>query len=138
MTSINKLLALWLLGLFISTPLLASEVSPLQIDGATTIRSSEAKALFDQGILFVDVRSDADWEAGRIPGAIHLDVKKTLSEATLSAEASRDDKIVIYCNGEKCLRSAEACILAVSWGFTQINYFREGFPAWKAGANPTE
>jgi len=138
MSSLQKQLALLLLGCCFTSTLLATEVSPLQIAGATTIRTAEAKTLFDKGILFVDVRNEADWEAGRIPGALHLDIKTTFSEASLSAEASKNEPIVIYCNGEKCMRSSEGSSLAVGWGFSSIYYFREGFPAWKAAANPIE
>jgi len=134
----QKPLALLLLGCFLASPLQAGEISPLQIAGATTIRSAQAKDMFDKGILFVDVRNDADWDAGRIPGALHLDLKTTFSEASLSAAAGKDEQIVIYCNGEKCLRSSEGSAQAVGWGFTSIFYFRDGFPAWKAAANPIE
>ncbi len=62
-------------------PVLAS--SPETIDGATTIDATKAKQLFEKGIVFIDARNDQDWEAGRIPGAYHLDVKKTLSTESL-------------------------------------------------------
>ena len=53
-------------------------------------------------------------------------------------EAGKDEAVVIYCNGEKCMRSSKACAQAVEWGFTNISYFRDGFPAWKAAGYPTE
>ena len=101
--------------------------------------SRKSKTLFDNGALFVDVRKDSDWDAGRIPGAVHLENKKgAFTEASLSAEAGKDEIIVIYCNGEKCLRSSEGSIDAVSWGFTKIHYYRDGLPAWKAAGYPVE
>jgi rhodanese-related sulfurtransferase len=116
----------------------AGEVSPMTVNGATTVDTAQAKALFDKGALFVDVRSDKDWAAGRIPDAIHLELKKVFSEETLGKDAKKDDAIVIYCNGESCLRSSEASVKAVGWGFTKIQYYRDGFPAWKAAGYPTE
>jgi len=121
-----------------SSQMLASEVSPLTVEGATTIDATKARALFDSGALFVDVRSDKDWAAGRIPDAVHIELKKVFNEATLSAEAAKTDVIVMYCNGESCLRSSQASAKAVGWGFTNIYYFRDGFPAWKAAGNPSE
>ena len=56
------------------------KVSPETVEGATTISTVEAKQLFDQGAVFLDVRSDQDWEAGRIPGSKHLELKKVFSE----------------------------------------------------------
>ena len=116
----------------------AAAVSPTEIPGAKTITSAEAKALFDKGVAFVDVRKDSDWEAGRIPGAVQLELKKVLSEDSLSAAVGKDQEVVIYCNGEKCMRSSKACEQAVAWGFAKVYYFRDGFPAWEAAAYPVE
>jgi rhodanese-related sulfurtransferase len=112
--------------------------SPVTVEGAKTINASEAKALFDKGVLFVDVRSDKDWAAGRIPDAVHIELKKVFSEEALSKAAKKDDSIVIYCNGVSCMRSSKASTQAVGWGFTNVHYYRLGFPGWKAAGYPTE
>ncbi|WP_218044241.1 rhodanese-like domain-containing protein [Kiloniella majae] len=125
-------------SIFLTANVYADEVSPTDISGATTVNTAEAKALFDEGVYFVDVRKDSDWEAGRVPDAIHIELKKVYSDETLSAEVEKDAKVVIYCNGEKCLRSAKAVTKAVEWGFTNVYYFRDGFPAWKAAGYPVE
>ena len=116
----------------------AGDVSPQTVAGATTVDTAKARELFDKEVLFVDVRKNSDWDAGRIPGAVQLELKKVFSEETLSAEAGKDDEIVIYCNGESCMRSSDASAKAVGWGFNKIYYYRDGFPAWKAAANPVE
>ncbi len=113
-------------------------VSPQAIPGAVTADATKAKQLFDQGALFVDVRRDSDWDNGRIPDALHLELKKVFSKESLSEEASTNDPIVIYCNGEKCLRSSKAIALAVKWGFKKLYFFRDGFPAWKQASFPVE
>lgn len=114
------------------------EVSAVTVDGATTVDAAQAKALFDEEVLFIDVRKDQDWDAGRIPGAVHLELKKVLSKEALLEEMSADEKVVFYCNGEKCLRSSKAAAKAVEWGFSNVHYFRLGFPAWKAAGYPVE
>jgi len=116
----------------------AGKVSPTTVDGAKTVNAAEAKALFDKGTVFVDTRKSKDWDAGRIPDALHLDVKKVFSEATLGKEVKKSDAVVMYCNGESCLRSSKASKMAVGWGFTNVYYFRDGFPAWKAANYPVE
>jgi len=126
------------LSIFLTSNVYADEVSPTDIPGAKTVNTAEAKALFDEGVYFVDVRKNSDWEAGRIPDAIHIELKKVYSDESLSAEVEKDAKVVIYCNGEKCLRSAEAVTKAVEWGFSNVFYYRDGFPAWKAAGNPVE
>ncbi|GAA6133939.1 rhodanese-like domain-containing protein [Oceaniserpentilla sp. 4NH20-0058] len=112
--------------------------APLTVEGAKTINAAEAKGLFDSGALFIDPRRDSDYAAGRIPDAVHLNSKSVLSEDTLAAEAKKDEAIVFYCNGPKCKRSAVSSEKAVSWGYTQIYYFRDGFPAWKEAGYPVE
>lgn len=127
------------LGIIALTSTAAAEkISPVSVDGATTVDAKSAKALFDKGVLFVDVRKDKDWEAGRIPDAVHLDVKSAFSEETLAKEVGKGDPVVIYCNGPSCMRSSKASSLAVSWGFSKVYYFRGGFPEWKKAGYPVE
>lgn len=116
----------------------ADKVSPMQVDGATTVTAAEAKALFDDGVIFVDVRSDKDFDAGRIPDALHLNSKTNFTEASLSEETGKGDSVVIYCNGESCMRSSDTSKIAVGWGFTKVYYFRDGYPAWKLAGYPVE
>lgn len=116
----------------------AKKVSPEKVAGATTITVEQAKALFEKGVPFVDVRSDADWAAGRIPEAVHLNIKKNLTEAALLKVAAKDKEVVIYCNGPSCMRSSKGCKKAVSWGWKKVYFFRTGFPSWKKAGNPVE
>lgn len=117
---------------------MAKEESPLTVDGAITIDAAKAKELFDDGALFVDVRKDKDWAAGRIPDAEHLDVKSKYTEEALGQHAKKDERIVLYCNGASCMRSSTASKMAVDWGYQNVYYFRLGFPAWKAAGYPAE
>ena len=128
------------LTLLITTPLINAEekTSPETVAGAITINASEAKKLFDQEVMFIDVRKDKDWTAGRIPGAEHIELKKVYSEKTLGEFVKKDQLVVIYCNGPKCLRSSKASAMAVDWGFKKVRYFRGGLPAWKAASYPVE
>lgn len=130
---------IWVLGLVLWGVAAASDQeSPLTVSGAVTITTEKAKELFDQGVPFVDVRTDKDWDAGRVPGAEHLELKSSFSQSALGAFAGSTDPVVFYCNGSKCLRSAEAAEKAVSWGYGQVYYYRDGFPAWQAAGYPIE
>lgn len=110
----------------------------LTVPGATTVDAAQAQQLFDQEALFVDLRKENMWNSGRIPGAVWLDFKTAFSEEALEAEAGKDEAMVFYCSGERCPRSAKACEKAVAWGYTKVNYFRGGFPAWKNAGYPVE
>jgi rhodanese-related sulfurtransferase len=56
----------------------------------------------------------------------------------MASEFKKDEPIVIYCNGASCMRSSKATAKAVSWGYTKVYYYRDGFPAWKAASLPVE
>lgn len=116
----------------ISTGYAAKKISPETVDGATTVDTNHAKQLFDQGAIFLDVRSNRDWEAGRIPGSKHLELKKVYSLETLGEIASPSDTLVIYCNSTGCMRSSKACAKAVEWGYKNVYYYRKGFPDWQS------
>ena len=131
----------WMLFMLVMTPQAkasAEYVSPETVPGAITVDSARAKTLFDNGAIFIDVRNSADWEAGRIPGAVHLDLDKGFTANALRAVARPDQAVVLYCNGTKCPRSSQAAASAVSWGFTRVFYYRLGFPDWQAVGYPVE
>jgi len=111
--------------------------SPLQVPGAITVDAAAAKALFDRGAKFIDVRGPS-WNLGRIPGAVHLFLKDAFTETSLASVADRDEEIVIYCMGPACLLSSKASARAVSWGCKNVHYFRDGFPSWQAANYPVE
>ena len=138
MNKLVSLIAAALVALHLCMPAVAGEVSPQSIDGAVTVDTTQAEALFDQEVAFVDVRKDSDWDAGRIPGAIHLDIKSKFSEEALSGEVEKGEPVVMYCNGASCMRSSDASAMAVGWGFSKVHYYRDGFPAWKAAGSPVE
>ncbi len=118
--------------------LAAKKISPEQVAGAKTIDTEEAKKLFDQGVIFLDVRSNRDWEAGRIPGSKHLELKKVYNQESLATVASQNDSLVIYCNSTGCMRSSKACKKAVEWGYKNVYYYRLGYPNWQASGYAVE
>jgi len=122
MKAFSQLAAAAAMSFTLAAPVLAGDVSPEQVAGATTVDTAQARALFDKEVAFVDVRKDSDWDAGRIPGAIHLDIKGKFTDESLSAEVKKDEPVVLYCNGSSCLRSSEASVMAVGWGFSKVHY----------------
>jgi rhodanese-related sulfurtransferase len=112
--------------------------TPQQVAGATTVDANQAKKLFDEEALFVDLRKENMWNSGCIPGAVWLEMKTAFNKEALAAEASTDEAVVFYCSGVHCPRSAKACEKALKWGYTKVHYFRGGFPAWKNAGLPVE
>ena len=137
MKTIRFLASLVILAVFLASQAGAQE-SPLRIEGATTVDAAAAKALFDGGVPFVDVRTKDLWEAGHVPGAVFLDLFNAFDEDSLLKVAAKDQDVVIYCDGPGCKRSSKASAKAVSWGFGKVYYFRGGFPAWRAAGFPSD
>lgn len=115
-----------------------AEEAPETVPGATTIDVAKAKVMFDKGVVFLDARKDSDWEAGRIPGAVHLELNKTFTKENLEKAVKPTDPVVFYCNGVKCMVSPNAIKQAVEWGWKDVYFLRVGFPAWKTAGYPTE
>lgn len=105
--------------------------SPLHAEGATTVSVDEAKWLFDEGAVFIDVRNPRFFARRHVAGAHHLDMKDGFSQQTLAAVARKDQPIVIYSSGIKCSRAYKGSVLAVSWGYQKVYYFRGGIVDWK-------
>ena len=113
-------------------------IAPEQVPGTTLVSAAEAKALYDANVVFIDVRSPRLHNRRHIPGAVHLDLKDTYDEESLSRVAKKDQQLVIYCSGIKCSRSSTASAEAVSWGYTKVHYFRGGIVDWRNAGYPVE
>jgi rhodanese-related sulfurtransferase len=143
---IKNVLARLTLLLFCLLPFvaMANYASPESVPGTTYVGPAEAKALFDRGVPFVDVRTAADYEAGRIPGAENLTVERDQSQSKITEQSllemvgSKDAEVVFYCNSTGCWRTAAAAERAVEWGFTKVYYYRLGFPSWRDAGYPVE
>jgi tetratricopeptide (TPR) repeat protein len=68
-----------------------------EVEGATTADVATAKALFDRGVFFVDVRAEGAWEKGHSPGAVNLDSNHVFTEVELSKIVRKDHDVVMYC-----------------------------------------
>lgn len=121
-----------LIGLFLllCSTLSFSDQAPVAISGARTIDVFQAKSLYDQGAIFIDVRNDQEWGIGHIDGAIHLDFQRDFSKLYGANGITRHTPLVIYCNSSNCLRSAYASAVSVYWGFSEVYYFRSGYFSW--------
>jgi rhodanese-related sulfurtransferase len=99
-----------------------------------------AKDIFDKGdVLFVDARSQNDYENGHIAGAISLPIGQF--EKRIGFFLNRyplEQPIVTYCSGRNCEDSHELARFLSDVGFTNVRIFIDGFPAWEAEGYPVE
>lgn len=110
----------------------SSYLSPEEAPGATTVTVDEAKRLYDDDAVFIDVRNPRFFANRHIPGAHHLDMKDVFTEQALAAVADKDEPIVIYASSERCGRAYKGARLAASWGYKNVYYFRGGIVDWKS------
>ena len=90
-------------------------------------------------VIFVDVRNDALYQAGHIPGAHQLDYYRP--EAYLPevlGACATAQKIVVYCTGGDCEDSELAAQLLVQAGVPRENLFvyLGGFTEWSTNGLP--
>lgn len=125
------------LGLTLALPVIAGVISPKTIAGAKTVNAKQAKKLFDRGVIFIDVRKDKPFAAGRVPDAVHITFKK-FRKKTLGEHVKLNQPVVIYSGGHESLEASRVVRLAVKWGYKKVYYYRDGFPSWKKSGYPVE
>ncbi len=83
--------------------------------------------------ILVDVREDAEWAAGRIPGAVHLGrgVLERDVEARFPDPAT---PLILYCGGG--FRSALAAASLQDMGYTRVVSLVGGVRAWQDAGRP--
>jgi rhodanese-related sulfurtransferase len=85
-------------------------------------------------VLVLDVRPEAEYQAGHLPYARSIPVQEL--EHRL-AELSRDREIVAYCRGPFCLFASEAVALLRKAGF-RARKISDGVAEWSAAGFPVE
>jgi rhodanese-related sulfurtransferase len=99
----------------------------------------EAIRLFEEGAaLFVDARSEADYRAGHIKGAVNipeLDFENYIG--SFLEKTTANTVLITYCEGNACTLSkslAEKLSLA---GFEKVFHLQNGWGQWKERGLPT-
>jgi rhodanese-related sulfurtransferase len=122
-------------GVITANPAVGATGQPQEIDSVAL-----AKAIFDRGdVLFVDARSQNDYENGHIAGAISLPLGQF--EERIGSFLNRyplEQPIVTYCSGRTCEDSHDLARFLLDMGFTDVRIFIDGFPGWEAEGYPVE
>jgi len=104
------------------------------------VELQELKTGYDDGtFLFVDVRSQIEFDAIHPKDAIHISLSSSDFGSSLKslAEKNPGKNIAVYCNGITCLKSYHAAQKAKEEGMNNVYAFDAGIPAW-ASAFPAE
>ena len=71
-------------------------IAPESVQGSIKVNTEQAHKLFQQGALFIDVRSEIPWDIGRIPDALHLSLNDNFDLNRLRSNVIKDEPIVVY------------------------------------------
>ena len=102
------------------------------------LESVSRKQLIEQArkgdIVMIDVRPQAEYEAGHLPFARSMPLDEIGKRI---AELPKDKEIVAYCRGPFCLFAEEAAKLIVSKG-RKVSKLLDGVAEWRSAGMPLE
>ena len=99
----------------------------MQKNAFTTISAQEAKARMDKGgVIIVDVRTQAEYDSGHIPGAILLP-NETIGSSRPAQLPDLNAEILVYCRSGARSRAASQKLAAL--GYTAVYDFG-GILSW--------
>ena len=81
------------------------------------------------GPLVLDVRSQAAWDQGHIPGAVHVP-NSDLAARAAEVAPDRGAEVVVYCWGPGCNGSTRAALTLATLGWTRVRELIGGFEYW--------
>jgi len=101
-----------------------------------TIDVHELKTRMDQqdDLCLIDVRELDEWQALRIPGAVHIP-KDTISQAILSQTTNKTDPVYLHCKGG--VRSMYAAQYLMDMGYQDVYSINGGIMEWAKCGYPT-
>lgn len=125
--------------------------TPTSLPGVNRITAREAQTLQAQGATLVDTRTEKEFKAKRIRGAV-LAVYGEKSIKDVAFNAAQDDflalekltgldktkPVIFACNGAECWKSYKAAKVAAAKGFKSVHWLRGGLPEWDENGLPTE
>ena len=99
-----------------------------EVDVAETVHAWSNRAA-----QLVDGREQREWDAGHIPGSIHVPLGQL---GARSRELIREKPVVVLCAaGVRSLTGAE---MLIAQGFRDVASFRGGIIAWAEAGHPIE
>jgi rhodanese-related sulfurtransferase len=96
------------------------------------VSRAEAREMLDDGAQLVDVRADHEWEAGHLPGAVHIALPDLAARA---GEIDKDRPVILYCRGGN--RSSMAATALAEAGYDAVK-LSEGAVGWEEEGLPFE
>jgi rhodanese-related sulfurtransferase len=89
------------------------------------VSRAEAREMLGAGAQLIDVRADHEWEAGHLPGAVHIALPEIAARAD---EIDRERPVILYCRGDN--RSDMATTALAEAGYDAVK-LAEGATGWE-------
>jgi rhodanese-related sulfurtransferase len=104
------------------------------------ISTKQAKALYDRGVIFIDVSRTADYERGNIKHSISLSfITGELGILYSGKIINYTVPIVVYCTSGELSNLAEiSAMYLAKWGYENVFYYKAGYYDWLAHDYPVE
>ena len=125
--------------------------TPTSLPGVSRVTAREAQTLQAQGATLVDTRTEKEFKAKRIRGAVFAAyVEKSLKDVAFNAaqddfqaldklqNLDKNQPVIFACNGAECWKSYKAAKVAAAKGFKSVYWLRGGLPEWDTTGLPTE
>jgi len=106
--------------------------APEELLGANIVSVEEVveMILSKPGMVLIDSRKRMEYIKGHIEGSVNmLNTEMTLDKLQ-SVAPDKGIALLFYCNGVRCMRSADSINKAVAWGYTNVYWFRDGWKMW--------
>lgn len=107
-------------------------------DGIDLIDRAELGQRLERGdLVLLDVRPEAEFAAGHIPGAVSLPPDRLDRIDELLGDIPQDLEIAAYCRGPYCVYADDAVRRLTARGRRAVR-LEEGFPEWRMHGGPVE
>ena len=111
----------------VAEPSVSSRTDPRAID------IFKAREIFNEGnAIFIDARTQADYERGHIPGALNIYAMDFKSQAEeILKDIPYETMFIVYCDGEGCELSQSLAKDMELSGYQNIRILYAGWKSWK-------
>jgi rhodanese-related sulfurtransferase len=112
--------------------------APKLVEGSILVNAEQALRIVLQSpkIIIIDSRHAEEFAKGHIEGAVNLLDTSTNENNLNKLVPDKTTPLLFYCNGENCLRSANAARNAVNAGYQKVYWFRGGWVEWQRSKMP--
>jgi rhodanese-related sulfurtransferase len=124
----------WVLVL-LAVSLVVSGCSEANEPGVTEISQQELMSSPPAGALILDVRTQAEFSSGHVPGAVNIPHDE-LALRLSDLDSETDRPVIVYCRSGK--RAGLASTVLLEAGYTNVLHLDGDMNGWKASGLPTE